>query len=983
MWGFFICLVLGCSDKEDRGRATIESDEICHALAEIKQMDSCRIQARNRDFYLHKYKADKIITKYQNKNSLSQQERRLLTNARSNMAFATTDYLMQVGKYKEARKVMEELSSNTTLNLYSDTTQWLNFLYHQGKVNYQPYNISKYKELIKQGYDCIVQSYILSSRIDYPLYKALSLQILSMYLLNDSIFALAKEFDSASIRYINEDNMPDSLLAGNLAERSLNIFLELKDQYHTADAWRNLARCYFKIGDARHSIECLNMAASIPATDSMPDLLASINEQLSLSFAALDNKSGSDFYRNAYLDLQDSTRQDRELEARVTALQQSTSKIWYLVTIALAIFILLCITTFTLTRIRRRKEANTTEEQNLLEQLQEELQARRLQYSNALRSAVEQRARMSIITGMIPLIDRMKLSVRKGNLDYTTELADEIDRQNTMLTQWIKLRKGIIQPIIETFPLQDTLDIIKGNRTILSKYNITLNVPQTTVSVKADRTLTLFIINTLVDNARKAIDKEGNITISCTENQEGKYVEVSISDTGKGMSEEQLEHLFEYKVIKDRSDVTSHGFGLVNCRGIIDRYRKISSIFSVCDISAKSQVGKGTIISFRLPAAVKTMVITLLFVLFPSITSAAGDTRVSPNDSIAARYCDSLYKCNIDGKYKMAMAYSDSCYSIVKRDSTVDIGIRLSLYNETAVAALALHQWDKYIYNNYLFTNLYKEYTEDSTLASYCQTMERNEQMANIAMFIVILLIIALLPLFWFVYLRHLIRFHKGINEKRQLLKEETRKIEKEYEHLHVTNTITDNQLSALKHETMYYPVRIRQLAGDEACANDLAITVDYYRELYCTLSTQAMAILNSSIHFHVERLNLYKIFSCNNSITDVSNDRRDNITILANNELISYLKVLLKRHNGGKMPSCTITTRSDSYVTINFHMTNSRLSVTTAEHLFSTSTPDVDFLIMRQIIREIGNATMRYGAGINAVSNNNTLIIVVTLPLV
>lgn len=63
--------------------------------------------------------------------------------------------------------------------------------------------------------------------------------------------------------------------------------------------------------------------------------------------------------------------------------------------------------------------------------------------------------------------------------------------------------------------------------------------------------------------------------------------------------------------------------------------------------------------------------------------------------------------------------------------------------------------------------------------------------------------------------------------------------------------------------------------------------------------------------------------------------------------------------------------------------MTNSRLSVTTAEHLFSTSTPDVDFLIMRQIIREIGNATMRYGAGINAVSNNNALVIVVTLPLV
>ncbi len=982
MWSLLLCLTFGCSaDNDAKYSATKESKEISVALTETWLMDSCRIKAKNRDFYLHKYKAEKIISKYQKNNNLSSIERKLLTNARSCFAFARTDYLIQVGKIHEARKVMEELASNSTLNLYSDTTMWLNFLYHQGKVLYHPYYISQNKKDILQGYDCIVQSYILSSRKNYPLYKALSLQILSVYLLNDSIFSLAKEVDKASIRYINEDNMPDSLLAGNLAERSLSIFLKLNDPYHTADAWCNLARCYFQIGDARRSIECLNIAIANPATDSMPDLLASINEQFSLSFAAIDDKHNSDFYRNAYLDLQDSTRQDRELEARAVALQESTTKIWYFVAIAFTVFILLCVTTIILTRIRRRKERNATEEQEMLEQLQEELLSCKLLYADALRSAVEQRAQLSIVNGMTPLIDRMKIAVYKQNLGYAKELADEIDKQNILLTQWIKLRRGVIQPKIETFALQTILDVISKNGTILNSQHIKLIIQQTSVKVKADHTLTLFLINTLVDNARKAINETGTITVLCTEHTDDKYVEISISDTGKGMTDTQLEHIFEYKVIHNQSDTQSHGFGLVNCRGIIDRYRKMSSIFTVCTIFAKSTKGKGTTIFFRLPLAVKSMIITLLCCM-PGITHITAKTSCNllSLDSIAAIYCDSLYQCNVEGRYKQAMLYSDSCSSIIKRDSTIDVGIRLSLYNETSVAALALHQWDIYIFNNYLFTRLYKEYTADSSLASYCQTMENNEKKANIAMIIALLLIIGIFPIFWFVYLRHLLKFHKGIRDKKQLLKEDVKKTKLEYEHLHIINNVTDNQLSTLKHETMYYPGRIRQLINNSKATNDLTAIVSYYSELYRVLNTQAMNRQASSLSFRVDMIQIGELFP-NINVTGTIINNCDNITILANKELMTYLNVLLRRHNEGKTPPCYVSKCDEKYVTINFCMTNNKILSTDVNSLFSTETPDVDFLIMRQIIREAGNASMRYGSGITAVTRKGITEIVVTMP--
>ena len=49
-----------------------------------------------------------------------------------------------------------------------------------------------------------------------------------------------------------------------------------------------------------------------------------------------------------------------------------------------------------------------------------------------------------------------------------------------------------------------------------------------------------------------------------------------------------------------------------------------------------------------------------------------------------------------------------------------------------------------------------------------------------------------------------------------ELLEDEVRCVEYENERLYISNSILDNCLSTLKHETMYYPSRIRQLV-DEA----------------------------------------------------------------------------------------------------------------------------------------------------------------------
>jgi len=977
LWGFLFLLVLVCSCVSNTRNNTRRADAIFVALSEVRRMDSCRVMASNREFYLHKYNAEKIITKYVDSRTLNSYETRLLTRARSGLAFAYADYLSQIGKHYDAYRVMHDLASNTTINLYSDTTLWLNFLYHQGKVHYRPYLINKNKETILRGYDYLIQGYILSSRLHDDLYKGKYMLVLSMYFLNDSIASLANESDRASIRYINEDNVPDSLLAGNLADRSLSLFLKLNQPYYTAQAWLGLAKCYFKLGDAPQSIQCLNMALANPAIDSMPDLRATISEQLSLAYAAVGSKHNSDVYRNEYLDLQDSTRQDRELEARGIALEESSTKLWSLVLIAAVIFVLLGIVTAFLTHVRKKKEKRSQVEGEEVEEMQELLQAKQLQLSNAMRSAVEQRARLSVVVGMVPLIDRMAIAINKRDYEYAKELADEVDRQNQMLTQWIKMRKGIIQPRIETFALKEITDVVVKNTRNLASSGITFELCYNSedIKVKADKTLTLFIINTLIDNARKAIETKGTITVTCEENREQRYAEISVEDTGRGMTEEQVTHLFEYKIIKDNTDNTSHGFGLVNCRGVIDRYRKISSLFSVCDIKAYSVLGKGTKVLFRIPLAIKLLCVILSL---SCITTYAQGTAVKDIEATAARYCDSLYKCNVDGRYTEAMLYADSCYAIVKHNPKIDVGIRLSLYNETAVAALALHQWDKYAYFNYYYTNLYKEYTSDSSIATYCEKMARNEYWANISIIVMALLLLCLIPIFWFTYLRHIIKLKRDAWAKRQALEEDTKKTQVELDRLHITNNIMDNQLSALKHETMYYPVRIKQLltseCGDET---DVTSTVDYYRELYKTLSLRAMNGLVASFTFKVSSIRVTDLFKL---VVD-NGTTVDELEIVTNKELMDYLLYLLRRNNGGKSPKCTLKECKEGYLTLRFSMLNSLNILAYSDILFSTETPNVEFLIMRQIIREVANSTLCYSSGITAEREGTVVAIMVTLP--
>ena len=759
-----------------------------------------------------------------------------------------------------------------------------------------------------------------------------------------------------------------------LAEEALDLFTRFGDVYQIAGAHRTLATCYHAMGKDQEALHHLQQALADPCIEQAPDLVASIREQLSVAYSAIDDKPQSDYNRNIYIDLQEQTRQDRELEARAGLLDQSAMQLnWMIMAVIGAIVLLLFL--LWLFNYLHQKSKEDHQLDDVLEQKADDLRMRLMSVERSERRHLEQRAKVSLVNSITPFIDRILHEVKhiddlnnhdhQESLTYIRELTDKINEQNDLLTQWIQLRQGELSLHIESFHLQPLFDIMARGKVSFDMKGVTLDVTLTSATVKADRVLTLFMLNTLADNARKFTKRGGRVTISAQELPD--CVELSVSDTGCGMSSDQLAHVFEHKV------VGGHGFGLMNCKGIIEKYRKMSQLFSVCQIAAESELGKGSRFFFRLPKGVLRLLVGVM-----GIMGLMGTMGAQAQDymSTAHVFADSAYFSNVNGQYERTLQFADSCYHYLNQQylslypkgrllmtaggeasvtppeiqwyhDSLDVNyqIILDIRNESAVAALALHQWSLYSYNNKAYTQLFKELSADNTLADYCRTMQQSQQNKRIAVILLLVILLLIVPAYYMLYYRHQL-YYRHRRERMQLdniemADDELRRAELEDNKLHVVNSVLDNCLSTLKHETMYYPSRIRQLV-DMGDMESLCEVTQYYRDLYGILSEQAMRQVEL-VKLHIRKQHLYGQF------------------VLGDQHMLHYLFELLL--GDGKEQDDRVHAESKDNQYVVFTVQGAPKST-------------FDYLLCRQIVRDHGEATHRRGCGITVADKITTIIL-------
>lgn len=440
------------------------------------------------------------------------------------------------------------------------------------------------------------------------------------------------------------------------------------------------------------------------------------------------------------------------------------------------------------------------------------------------------KACLAIVNGINPYIDRIlnevhKLTergyidnakIKKEKYQYIDELVTTINEYNDILALWIKMKQGTLSLNIETFSLNELFELLgKGKRAFEMK-NQKLEIEPTTVMVKADRALTLFMINTLAENARKYTPEGGTIKVYARTTEDA-YVEISVEDNGRGISEEDVAHIIGEKVYDSRvigmknaadpevlKENKGSGFGLMNCKGIIEKYKKTNDLFRGCVFDVESELGKGSRFYFRLPSGVrKAMGVLLLCLLLPlGMVSCLhdpippmlqdGDSIVVVTDSayedlldVASDYANAAYFANVDENYELALQYIDSAMlflnehyekyarpdrphrymKLVGEGTPAEISwwnelfdsdyhVILDIRNEASVAFLALKQLDAYSYNNSAFTDLYKLQGEDQTLEAYCRQLERSNTNKTVGIILCFVLLIVSLVGYYFLYMR-------------------------------------------------------------------------------------------------------------------------------------------------------------------------------------------------------------------------------------
>ena len=203
-----------------------------------------------------------------------------------------------------------------------------------------------------------------------------------------------------------------------------------------------MSEAFFKVGDNKSALICLNNAIANDTTiNAAPDLVASIREQMSIVYSALDNKKLSDYNRNIYLDMQEYTRQDRMLEARAEQLDSSLRKQDIMIAIVIVAIILL-IVAMAFFIYKTKKEAASFPIDSLLqplndwqktrsdyyeqteeryEEMREQIAILQNQYEHYLEKNIEQRAKVSLASSVAPLINRMLHEVKVLSSDKETD----------------------------------------------------------------------------------------------------------------------------------------------------------------------------------------------------------------------------------------------------------------------------------------------------------------------------------------------------------------------------------------------------------------------------------------------------------------------------------------------------------------------------------------------------------------------------------
>lgn len=206
------------------------------------------------------------------------------------------------------------------------------------------------------------------------------------------------------------------------------------------------------------------------------------------------------------------------------------------------------------------------------------------------------------LTSIILCCDVILGIKNKDKLDnYIYRIINQAEFIKEVISEFLELNKiefAEFQLQKEKILLVDLFtSIIEGFKDLLDNKNITIkdNLDKfSSLQLNGDKKYLIIVFKNLIDNAIKYTNPDTEITIQCEELDNA--VQISITDQGFGMQEEDLENLFKkfYRIKTSQTEeIQGTGLGLSFVKKIIDLHN--------ATIDVKSEVNKGTTFIITLP----------------------------------------------------------------------------------------------------------------------------------------------------------------------------------------------------------------------------------------------------------------------------------------------------------------------------------------------------------------------------------------------
>jgi len=171
------------------------------------------------------------------------------------------------------------------------------------------------------------------------------------------------------------------------------------------------------------------------------------------------------------------------------------------------------------------------------------------------------------------------------------------------LLEWSKNQKGLIKYNPKPLSVGNLInDVIADLSQMASNKSISINSSiQPNLIIYADKYMLSSILRNLISNAIKFTRVDGNISITKTyiiptDPLDDKILEISVTDNGVGMREEEIVKLFKIDTTfstKGTQRESGTGLGLILCKDFVNKQGG--------KISVESELGKGSTFKFTLP----------------------------------------------------------------------------------------------------------------------------------------------------------------------------------------------------------------------------------------------------------------------------------------------------------------------------------------------------------------------------------------------